>query len=402
LNDNQTRVVIETSAPAALEAELFEAPDRIEVKVPGAQWDAPGFTPGGLSSVREFSAIGDRITLLLREKVTVAEVFMLAPEKENSYRLVMDLQSATPAQYAMKLNQVVRLNMPLRAAIKTKTYEKPTQVLVDKKQTNNKSVIKETPSIRQPAAKTEVAAPKKTPVRSKKPLVVIDAGHGGQDPGALGRGGIREKDITLGVAKKLRDALVASNEYRVVMVRDKDVYLKLADRVRVGQRNKADLFISLHADSVGENSDPEITRGASIYTISDKASDQVSARLAARENKADLIGGKPDLAEGAVGGILLDLLNQETMMRSKELANAVANGFEVHEILMLRRPLRSAGFAVLKGEGFPSILIEMGFLSSDKDGNLLQQKDYQAKLARAIKAGVDNFFANDKLAGLSE
>ncbi len=234
----------------------------------------------------------------------------------------------------------------------------------------------------------------------KKPLVVIDAGHGGQDPGAIGRHGAREKDITLAVARELRDTLINSKKYRVVMVRDKDVYLQLADRVKVGQRNKADLFISLHADTVGANSDAELTRGASIYTISDKASDEVSARLAARENKADMIGGKKTTV--TVGTILLDLLNQETMMRSKDFALAISKGLRQHEIIMLQRPLRSAGFAVLKGADFPSVLIEMGFLSSGQDGSLLQQKSYQQRLARAITAGVDEFFASDKLVSLSE
>ncbi|HCM83342.1 MAG TPA: hypothetical protein DIS76_02090 [Rhodospirillaceae bacterium] len=404
LNGDMTRVVIDLSAPARLSAQLYENPDRVEIHVPGAAWAAPGFTPGDASVVREFEANGENITLLLRRQATIANVFSLAPDGPRPDRLVIDLKPSTPAEYATKLGEATPLNPAVR---KAGSIEKVIGTLQDKSE-QKKNVLREktktvekTPEIEKTAA-VEKSEPALKAPPAKKPLVVIDAGHGGQDPGAIGRNGAREKDITLSVARRLRDALLESKKYRVVMVRDKDVYLKLAERVAVAQRNKADLFISLHADTVGQDSDPDLTHGASIYTISDQASDEVSARLAARENKADLIGGKPDLASGAVGTILLDLLNQETMMRSKDFAAAIANGFTGHKIVMLRRPLRSAGFAVLKGADFPSVLIEMGFLSSNKDGNLLQQKDYQQRLAVAIVAGVDDFFASDKLASLSE
>lgn len=396
LNGQMTRVVIDLSSPAGMSVQLYENPDRVEINIPGGMWAAPGFTPGDKSFIREFSADTDTITLYLREQAVIANMFALAPDGPRPDRLVLDLKSATPAEYAIKLGQVSRLNTPLQNILSSAQTTTKTTVgkLVDK---NGTTTV--TKTVTKTEVKTET--PKKT-APAHKPLIVIDAGHGGQDPGAIGRGGVREKDITLAVAKALRDALVSSKNYRVVMTRDTDVFLKLADRVKVGQRNKADLFVSLHADTVGENSDPELTRGASIYTISDTASDQVSARLAARENKADLLGGKPDLAEGAVGTILLDLLNQETMMRSKDFASAIERGFGKGKIIMVQRPLRSAGFAVLKGADFPSALIEMGFLSSPKDGNLLQQKDYQQNLAKAIMGGIDDFFANDKLASLTE
>lgn len=399
MNGDMTRLVIDVSGATGFSAQLYENPDRVELSIPGGQWAPPGFTPGDKSVIREFEANGENITLHLRRQATVANMLSLAPDGDRGYRLVLDLKPATPAQFAMKLGEVSTLGAQPRtldqqAAQKAKASV--TGFLRDKTETRIETKTAGKPSAT-PVAKKDTVKPS-GPV--KKPLVVIDAGHGGQDPGAIGRNSAREKDITLGVARALRDTLVASNKYRVVMTRDSDVFLQLADRVKVGQRNKADLFISLHADTVGESSDPELTRGASIYTISDTASDQVSARLAARENKADLLGGKKPTT--AVGTILLDLMNHETMMRSKDFALAISQGFRQNEVVMLQRPLRSAGFAVLKGAEFPSVLIEMGFLSSNKDGNLLQQKDYQQKLARAMMAGVDEFFANDKLASLSE
>jgi len=245
---------------------------------------------------------------------------------------------------------------------------------------------------------SQAAAPKKQKSAAKsthKWVIVIDAGHGGPDPGASGPDGTHEKDITLAVARALRDQLVASGKYRAVMTRDSDIFLKLSERVRVGQNVHADLFISLHADTVGNNPDTNV-HGASIYTISDQASDQMSSRLAARENKADLIGGAGK-SNSVVGNILLDLFSQETMTRSKSLADNILDGFEEAHIYMLEHTHRSAGFAVLKGAEFPSTLIEMGFLSSPIDEPNLKNPSYRAHLAHAIAAGVDGFFAEDKL-----
>ena len=234
---------------------------------------------------------------------------------------------------------------------------------------------------------------------AKKPVIVIDAGHGGMDSGAVSPDGTEEKDITLGVAQRLARVLAATGRYKVVLTRNGDYFLKLYDRVQVARQAHAALFISLHADTVGTASDPVQTHGASIYTISDNASDQVSARLAARENKADLIGPKAAVAKNPeVNNILMDLVSQETMTRSKTLAESILDGFEEHHIQMLARTHRSAGFAVLKGETFPSVLIEMGFLSSEQDIELLKDRAHQQDLAEAIAEGVDGFFSQDTLA----
>lgn len=248
-----------------------------------------------------------------------------------------------------------------------------------------------------PKAPAQDSAKTDAPIYSKPRVIVIDPGHGGEDPGAIGRDGTHEKDITLAVGRALRAALQSTGRYRVVMTRDRDVYLKLGERVKTGQNAKADLFISLHADTVGTESAAD-THGASIYTISDQASDQVSARLAARENKADLIGPKASGKDVVVGNILLDLLNQETMVRSKTLADEILDSMDGAGIPMLERTHRSAGFAVLKGAEFPSALIEMGFLSSSVDEPRLRNPDYQKRLAAAIADGVDGFFDKDQLA----
>lgn len=248
-----------------------------------------------------------------------------------------------------------------------------------------------------PKPTASLPAKPQPPVPLVMPVVVIDAGHGGVDPGAIGPDGTQEKDITLSTARALRDALRATGRVRVILTRDADVFLKLSERVQVAQRSRAALFISLHADTVGSASDPALTRGASIYTISDKASDEVSARLAARENKADLLGGKASAAKGSVSNILLDLLSQETMKRSKTLAESILDGFEARQIPMLERTHRSAGFAVLKGETFPSVLIEMGFISSEQDSELLRDRTHQQNLAAAIAQGVEDFLSWDSI-----
>lgn len=377
VNGAQTRAVLELSAPAGAKAQIYENPNRVEIDIPGGQWDAPGFTPGNNGLISSFEAKGSHVTLYLRRQAVIAAAIPIPANGEKPFRIAIDLKPATPAEFAMKLDETVVVTAPLIVQADLAPKNLAEQKLAIKKE--EKKAVDVTPE---------------KPV--KKKLIVIDAGHGGIDPGATGRDGAHEKDITLAAARALRDALHETGRYRVVMTRDSDIYLKLNERVKVAQKNKADLFISLHADTVGSESN-STTHGASIYTISDKASDEVAARLAARENKADLIGPKASGKDAAVSNMLLDLLNQETMSRSKNLASNILDEFDEKNISMLERTHRSAGFAVLKGAEFPSVLIEMGFLSSALDEPLLRKADYRARMAAAIANGVDGFFSHDKL-----
>ncbi len=233
---------------------------------------------------------------------------------------------------------------------------------------------------------------------SPKRTIVIDAGHGGIDPGAESIAGYHEKEITLATARILRQALEQTGRYNVVMTRDSDVYLKLHERVARARSAHGNLFISLHADSVADagmqTASARTTRGASIYTLSETASDTESEKYAQRENRADAIGGV-DLGDqnDDVAGILVDLTVRETVNDGNRLANMMVDALENQGVGVLpTTPHRSAGFAVLKSPDIPSILIEMGYLSDMSDARALADPRHQQQIARAIVDGVDRYF----------
>jgi N-acetylmuramoyl-L-alanine amidase len=242
-----------------------------------------------------------------------------------------------------------------------------------------------------------VAAPPAEPMvkaRDGMAVVVIDPGHGGVDPGATGVSGIYEKFITLAVARELKVALERSGRYRVHLTRDRDVFIRLRDRVAIARQYGADLFISLHADAV---QNPQI-RGLSVYTLSQNASDNEAQTLAEKENKADLIAGIDLSHESAdVAGILIDLAQRETMNRSAGFAGELVD--EVgHDLDLLDNTHRFAGFAVLKAPDVPAVLVEMGYLSNDEEERNLRQPQYRGRLAKSIAKAVDRFFVQPQKA----
>jgi len=224
--------------------------------------------------------------------------------------------------------------------------------------------------------------------RDGVPVIVIDPGHGGVDPGATGVSGVYEKHITLAMARDLKAALEKSGRYRVHLTRDRDVFIRLRDRVAIARQYGADLFISLHADAV---QNPQI-RGLSVYTLSQNASDSEAQALAEKENKADLIAGIDLSHESAdVAGILIDLAQRETMNRSAGFAGEVVD--EVgQEMDLLGNTHRFAGFAVLKAPDVPAILVEMGYLSNEYEEKQLRQPAYRGRLAKSIAKAVERFF----------
>ncbi len=223
----------------------------------------------------------------------------------------------------------------------------------------------------------------------RKPVIVLDPGHGGRDPGAISPAGHYEKNITLAMARELRQTLENTGRYKVLLTRSRDSAIRLRDRVAKGRHAGADLFISLHADALGDSS----VRGLSIYTLSENASDAEAEALAERENKADILLGM-DLSNESqdVANILIDLAQRETKNRSVQFANTMISSLP-SDIKTLGKPRRFAGFAVLKAPDVPSVLVEMGFLSNRTDEKLLRTSAYRAKLASAMVLGVDAFFA---------
>ena len=248
------------------------------------------------------------------------------------------------------------------------------------------------------AATTAVSNPTAKPTKpeplsaeEKKPLVVIDAGHGGQDPGALGLHETHEKDVTLNFARALRSALLHTGRYRVLLTRDDDTFVSLVERVNIARKAKGSIFVSFHADS---NPRPE-ARGLSLYTLSETASDDEAAALADHENKTDVIQGI-DLsnADADVASILIDLTQRETMNKSAVLANAVVESLH-GKINRLPKTHRFAGFRVLKAPDIPSTLIELGFLSNAADERLLLSPEYRDLVVMSVARGIDRYLAGE-------
>lgn len=237
------------------------------------------------------------------------------------------------------------------------------------------------------------------PIRGAKredaPLVVIDAGHGGHDPGSSSAdGAVREKDVALAIARAIQGQLVAGGKVRVALTRADDRFLVLAERREIARRLGADLFISIHCDSAPNPG----ARGASIYTLSDTSSDRVAAALAARENKADVINGIDLNRETSdVSSILIDLARRETMNVASAFAAALQK--ELSPVIGLRPTFHKfAGLMVLKAPDVPSVLIETGYISNDDDLALLTSTGYREKIALGVRRAVEAHFAR-RLAG---
>ena len=229
------------------------------------------------------------------------------------------------------------------------------------------------------------------------PLVVLDPGHGGRDPGAIGAGGTLEKRITLAAALEVKRRLEAGGRCRVLLTRGRDAFVPLADRIGLARRRDAALFLSLHADSAPG------ARGASVYTLSETASDALSAALARRENEADRAGGlRLPSVPPEVERILLSLMRQETRAGSDRLARLAVLSLRGGEVPLLHNAHRRAGFVVLKAPDVPAALVEMGFLSHPADEAALNRPAHRARLAASLAGAVEGFLlarARSSLAG---
>jgi N-acetylmuramoyl-L-alanine amidase len=217
---------------------------------------------------------------------------------------------------------------------------------------------------------------------------VIDAGHGGQDPGATGPRGTREKNLVLDYARALKRQL--SGRYRVYLTRNDDTFILLRKRIDIARKLKADMFISLHADSDPGHS----ARGLSVYTLSERASDAEAEQLAARENRVDVVYGL-DLTDQSedVADILISLAQRDTNNRSATLAGLLTDASALDRVKLLENPHRFAGFAVLKSPDIASVLVEIGFLSNAQEEKLLLDKKHRERIVKALSRGIDAYFA---------
>jgi N-acetylmuramoyl-L-alanine amidase len=310
----------------------------------------------------------------LKKSIIVEDVFMQVPSRNGeSYYLVVQMQPA-PEEKKLEIPTILK-----------KDFSKPQEKI-------KSEPVKKEGAISAPAPPSppEPIVPAYIPIPKPKPerfVIVIDAGHGGVDPGAIGALGTKEKNITLRYAQHLRDVLRASGRYKVVMTRDGDKFIPLRGRLKKAQEAQGHLFISLHADT---NPEPTMT-GLSVYTLSENASDEEAAALAERENKRDIITGV-DLSGQSkdVAEVLIDLAQRETNNTSARFAELVVAELGT-EAKLLKNTHRFAGFAVLKGVGVPSALVELGYLSNPSEEKQLIRSDYQDKLVNAIARAIDTY-----------
>lgn len=228
----------------------------------------------------------------------------------------------------------------------------------------------------------------------RRPLIVIDPGHGGDDPGATSSGGQREKDVTLLLARRIHDRLAASNRFRVALTRPGDTYIPLTGRFDLARRMKADLFISIHADAAPLNHE---ARGASIYTLSEIASDREAALLARRENEGRAIGGADMGAGAGVNRILIDLAQRESMSASADFARLLYR--EASPLIPFQTDYhRFASFVVLKAPDIPSVLFESGYLTNEEDAAFILSAEGQQRVAQGMYEAIETYFSRRSLA----
>lgn len=351
-----TRFVFEMSAEAYPQLFLLPSPNRLVIDFLQVDFAIPRLQgqlhkPIGVITGYRYGLLKpgvSRLVLDLAIAATVKHKFLLPPLEGKPYRFVIDLEPSTESAF--------------QTAVANSTMRPTTQTVE---------------AMRTPFLSDDVFT------------VVIDAGHGGVDPGAIGRNGTYEKDVALAAAKELADIIESLGSYHVVLTRDKDIFLPLRERVAIGRSAGADLFLSLHADSIRNMK----VHGAHVYSLSETASDKEAEALAAKENKADIIAGinlaahPPD-----VGSILLDLSQRETNNFSAEAANVLVQEWQARGLKLLQKPHRQAGFAVLKAPDVPSILIELGFLSNPVDVKKLSRASGRAPLLEALTQAVDRYF----------
>lgn len=271
--------------------------------------------------------------------------------------------------------------------------DQPARLVIDLVPTDEKTFLAKQ---REQSSKTKEEAKEPIPLAASapsggKPIVVLDPGHGGVDSGAKSANGVLEKNVVLAFAKRLRQKLEASGRYQVHMTRDDDTFLPLKERVRFAREKGAGLFISLHADYFPTEIDD--ARGATVFTLSEKASDDEARALAAKENLSDAIAGVelPDDSDEVVTNILIDLAQRETNNRSVVMARSIVGELAAKGRLHTRQ-LRSAGFRVLKAPDVPSVLLELGFLSNEEDEKQLTSEAWRDRMAGAIRDAVESYF----------
>jgi N-acetylmuramoyl-L-alanine amidase len=402
----QTRFVLDLDKTITFRAFTLADPYRVVVDVPQIDFRLPigaGATGRGLITAFRYGLVmpgGSRIVIDLTGPVRIANTYMLDAANGQPPRLVLEFEQVDQATFTQslgtesrpELRPTIANNPPASGPAAVPQVVVTPQAVVTPPQV----AVAPQAAVTPPAAVTPQAAaapkplPKPAAPPDARPVVVIDPGHGGIDNGTQS-GDETEKDLVLGFGMALRDRLEKSGKYRVVMTRTDDTFIPLGDRVRIAHDQSAALFVSIHADALppGEGD----AQGATIYTLSDKASDAEAERLAEAENRADAIGGVNLTEEPTeVADILIDLARRETRTFSNRFARLLMSDMK-STVRMHKHPLKSAGFKVLKAPDVPSVLVELGYVSNKSDLEHLVSETWRDRTVGAMAQAIDLFLA---------
>ncbi|MGV3491300.1 MAG: N-acetylmuramoyl-L-alanine amidase [Devosia sp.] len=358
----RARLIIDLGGPTEFAIATLSGPDRIAIDVKAfevkilAPADVAGEGLVGGYTVEMAERGRARTTLTLAAPALVQQAYVLDAVADQPARLVVDIIPTTAEAFATKAAADMAASLA------------------------NRGTAPET-------ASTEPGT--HAPIAETRPLVVLDPGHGGVDNGASAPNGVHEKDITLAFALQLQTVLIETGKFDVALTREDDTYFSLDDRVDLARQNKADIFISLHADSFQD----EAIRGASVYTRDENATDVLDKVLADGENRYDIVAGFALPAEStpAVMDILVDLMRREMRKSSFLAAQAIVQQLEP-SVTLRRFPVRQADFFVLQAPDVPSVLVELGFLSNASDIANLQQSDWRDRTVNALARGIADYF----------
>ncbi|MCK5375159.1 MAG: N-acetylmuramoyl-L-alanine amidase [Alphaproteobacteria bacterium] len=377
---DKIRLVIDMDNVADFRTFTLGDPYRLVIDLPQFSWHA-GTTqtpPETLvSDIRQGQLMPNisRIVFDLNSPAIVQSAFLLPTGNDpNNVRLVIDYKNVDLATFAANKSNI-------HGTLQVENHSPSSNTQSYASATNTQIPYPPSNALRPNADNRNTIV--------KKPVIILDPGHGGVDPGAIGCNKVYEKTVVLSIAKELQKQLLSTGRYQVYMTRKTDTFIKLKDRVRFARTHNGDIFVSLHADSVKKKN----VRGTSIYTLSKKSSDAQTAALAQKENQVDMLAGiEVNIEDEQVAFILGDFLMNETMNQSKFFANTLVETLSQQGVKTLQRPHRYAGFAVLKAPDIPSVLIETGFMSNANEARLLTQRSHQKKIASAIRHGIDAYF----------
>lgn len=369
----RTRFVADLSDAVEFRAFLLADPHRVIVDLPQVQFQMPPGVGGkgrGLISAFRYGLFArgkSRIVIDTVGPVVIDKAFVRPAENGQPARLVIDLIRASELEFEQQRQRQALL----------RTVEPAT---------NYTGIGRE-------------ESPPSSNDSSGKPIIVLDPGHGGPDPGTVTGAGVYEKNVVLNFCRELKADLEATGRFRVLMTRQEDIFLPLDTRVEFAKQVQANLMISVHADAL-DIKHPLVTkkminevRGATVYTLSEEASDELAQIMAARENNSDVLAGVelPPSADASLASILIDLMHRETKNLSIAFAKELIQGLAKRTPLT-KKPHRYADFRVLKAEDVPSVLLELGFLSNPDDETALTSKEWRSRVTRAITQSIGAFF----------